>query len=400
MRDAPALWRSTDMRPTPLPSIGDEARLLFLCAGPPRNDPEIARVASGALNWGAVVRLALAARAIPVIARRVRAALGGALPAGAAPLGRLAMVEEFELHRMEERLDETIAAFEDAGVTMVLLKGAALARSVFSSVVDRPMLDLDVLVPAANSDEARAAAASAGWVWKHDRRYTPFFLTHHHLPPLRDGRGTRALLELHTGLFPAGHPFRLEADAVAARASRVSGRTQSTLIPAPEDHLVYLCAHWVWSHMMNGGAWRALRDVGALAERGGLDWDRCVARAHEARASTCVYWTLRLARRMAGVDVPAKALRAIEPPTAGLVLDRLERYFVWQLSEGRACPSVRLGELLWSTALRPRWSGHEDARPWKNPELSIWVGDGAAPPPSMARRIAESLGFARAFVGT
>jgi hypothetical protein len=150
--------------------------------------------------------------------------------------------------------------------------------------------------------------------------------------------------------------------------------------------------------MMNGGAWRALRDVAALTERGALDWDLCVTRARTARATTCVYWTLRLAHRLAGVKVPALALRELAPPTPSLVLERLERYFMWQIAEGRTCPSVRLGQLLWSAALRPRWSGHGRARPWKNPELSIWMTNGMGAPRSAARRLAESVGFARAFV--
>src|SRR5687767_11683341 len=379
-------------------SMSAEARLVFLCGGPRSTDAEIARIAAGPLRWGVITRLAVGARAVPVIARRVREALGGRLPADGADLGRSAMVEEFELLRMDERLEETVAAFGAAGIRTVLLKGAALARSVYDSTVDRPMLDLDVLVSAEQTDAARAAAQSAGWVWKHDRRYAPFFSTHHHLPPLRDGRGTRALLELHTGLFPAGHPFALDADAVAQRGIAARGGARGILIPSPEDHLVYLCAHWVWSHMMNGGAWPALRDVAALIERGGLDWDLCAARAREARATTCVYWTLRLAQRMAGVEVPMAAVRATKPPTPDVVVERLERYFVWRISEGRECPSVRLSELLWSAALRPRWSGHGHARPWKNPEVSIWVTDGKTPSRSAARRLAESVGFARAFV--
>jgi hypothetical protein len=142
-----------------------------------------------------------------------------------------------------------------------------------------------------------------------------------------------------------------------------------------------------------------LRDVGALIERGGLDWEECVTRACEARATTCVYWTLRLAQRLAGVDLPGDVLRAMQPPTSAVVLNRLERYFVWQLAEGRTCPSVRLAESLWSAALRPGWSGHGPARPWKNPELPIWVADRPAKRPTTARRLVESLGFARVFVG-
>jgi hypothetical protein len=351
------------------------------------------------VRWGIVARIAIAVRAVPVVERRVRHALGGRLPTAAAPLSRLAMVEQFELQRMDERLDETVAALEAARIPVVLLKGAALARSVYASIPDRPMLDLDVLVSPTETMAAREAAMAAGWLWKHDLRYAPFFSTHHHLPPLRDGRGTRALLELHTGLFPAGHPFALPAEAVIGRAIPARGHSNAVAIPAPEDHLVYLCGHWAWSHAMNGGAWRALRDVGALVERGGIDWTLCVARAREAKATTCVYWTLRLAQRMTGLAIPAPVLAAMEPPTPQFVLDRLERYFVWHVGEGRASPSVRLGELLWSAALRPRWSGHGDARPWKNPERLIWLTDGAAPGRSAARRLVESFSFARAFVG-
>lgn len=394
---ARAPWRSID-QPMTYSSISDEARLVFLCAGPRGNDSEIVRIARAPLRWDLVTRMVIALRAVPVVERRIREALGGRLPAAAAAMGRLAMVEEFELQRMDERLDETVGAFQSAGIPIVLLKGAALARSVYHSVVDRPMLDLDVLVPASQTKAARELAMSLGWVWKHDRRYAPFFSTHHHLPPFRDGRGTRALLELHTGLFPVGHPFGLEAAEVFSRAIRARGYSSGVSVPSPEDHLVYLCGHWVWSHMMNGGAWRALRDVGALTERGGLDWDLCVERARTARATTCVYWTLRLAQRMAGVDIPAAALVAMEPPSPGFLLKRLERYFRWQVSEGRVCPSVRLGQWLWSAALRPGWSEHGGARPWKNPELSIWVADAATPRPSAARRLAESVGFARAFV--
>ena len=369
----------------------DEARLVFLCGGPRATDSEIAVLASRALDWGLVTQLATAARAVPVVASRIGAALGAGLPGPALHLSRLAMVEEFELQRMEERLEETVHAFGAAGVPAILLKGAALARTVFRSLADRPMLDLDVMVPVEHVSLAREVALAAGWLWRHDRRYAPFFATHHHLPPLVDGRGTRALLELHTGLFPHGHPFLLESDHIISRAKRVERGGTGYLVPSSEDHLVYLCGHWVWSHMMNGGAWRALRDVGALTARGGLDWELATTRAHSARATTCVYWTLRLAHVMTGAVVPATVLAALEPPTPEVLLNRLERYFIWQLAGGPPCPSVRLSQMLWAAALRPGWSAHGLSRPWKNPEMTIWTHEGAR---GARGRLAGSLGFA------
>ncbi|MGQ0715653.1 MAG: nucleotidyltransferase family protein [Gemmatimonadaceae bacterium] len=383
---------------TSVTSVRDEARLVFLCAGPRENDPSIASLARRRLDWADVARVAMAARAVPVVVRRMKEALGAELPAAALPIQRLAMVEEFELRRIEERLDDTLDAFDAAGIGSVLLKGAALARTVYGSIADRPMLDLDVLVSSSDRDRAREAALSCGWIWEHDAGLDAFYRTHHHLPPLRDGRGTRTLLELHTGLFPHGHPFALDAEAIMAGASRVTRGRRSAVVPAAEDHLVYLCAHWVWSHLMNGGAWRAIRDVGAIAERGNLDWDRCVARAHAARATSCVFWTLRLARSMAGVRIPAAGMEALAPPTPAFLLDRLERHFTWQLAGERSCPSVKLGELLWTMALRPRWSAHGRSRPWSNPATAAWLKESHGALRSPARRLAESVGFATALV--
>jgi hypothetical protein len=389
---------TTDVNPVAVPTR-PEPRLLYLCAGVGENDQAIADLAKSRLDWAYVTRLAFEARALPVVLRRIEGALGGSVPPAARALRNLAVVEEFELRRMEERLDETLVALEAAGIEALLLKGAALARTVYRSVADRPMLDLDLLVPAERVDDARTTALANGWTWRRDAQLDRFYRTHHHLPPFDDARGTRALLELHTGLFPSGHPFGLTAEDMRARAIRVDdGRGRAVMVPAPEDHIVYLCAHWAWSHMMNGGGWRALRDVGALVDRGGIEWDTCVERAREARASTCVYWTLRLASGLSGVSAPESVLDSLRPPTPEPVLARLERHFQWQLGGDRVCPSVKMGATLWSMAFRPRWSAHGHARPWSNPETAAWLQGVHSPPRSAMQWLTQCVGFVAALV--
>lgn len=371
--------------------------MVFLCAGPEDRDPDIAALAMTSLDWEDVASLAITARALPIVVRRVKQALGGRLPPRSGRLQQLALVEEFELSRMQERFEETLAAFDRAGIPTVLLKGAALARSVYRSVPDRPMRDLDVLVPPFHAESARAVALSTGWVLQRDVRPEGFYRTHHHLPPFTDARGTRAFLEVHTGLFPLGNPFHLDGLGLRARAREVNGRAPHAWVPSPEDHLIHLCTHWAWSHVMTIGAWRAFRDVQALAERGGLDWELALTKAREARATTCLYWTLRMARTLCGARLPAGVLRALEPPTLHFALDLLERHFAWQLAEERPCPSVKLGEMLWTLAIRPRWSDHGKARPWTNPETAPW-SDASPRKRSAAHRLAASVAFAVALL--
>lgn len=379
----------------PAHALRAEARLFFLTAAAHDVDAEIAAIARGPLDWRRLTWLAVRARATPVVVRRISRALGGHLPAEAMPLARLAMVDEFELARMEERLDQTVDAFHAAGVPAALLKGAALARTVFPSFLERPMLDLDLLVDTSDVERARTAAQTAGWLWRHDARYTPFFRTHHHLPTLIDGRGTRALLELHTGLFPHGNPFVVDARALMGRSITAVRGQRVYRVLAPDDHLVYLAAHWVWSHMMNGGAWRAFRDVSALVTSRSICWRDVVMRARDMRAVTCVYWTLRLTRALTGERIPADVLLQLRPPTSDAVLSRLEKYFMSQLAGELRSPSARLSEVLWEAALRPRWSGHGASRPWKNPELPIWASP-EEPEITNGRRFSETFHFARA----
>jgi hypothetical protein len=61
---------------------------------------------------------------------------------------------------------------------------------------------------------------------------------------------------------------------------------------------------------MEWGGWRAFRDVNALARSGDWSWPEFVDLARDSRGATSCYWTLRLARGLAGAPIPDDVLRA------------------------------------------------------------------------------------------
>jgi hypothetical protein len=121
-----------------------------------------------------------------------------------------------------------------------------------------------------------------------------------------------------------------------------------------------------------------VRDVERIVASDALDWTAAVARAKSIRGGTCCYWTLRLARDLAGVTVPDTVLDALSPRLPESVLRRLTCYFAQQAlpTPGAVISSVSLSRALWTLAIRPRSQGHGASRPWLDTEEWVRGPDG------------------------
>lgn len=343
-----------------------EAQLLFLCARGPEYDSEIRRLCAEGIAWDAFLDLARRESAEPLLWRRLQG-LGDALlpPPAADRLRRLARVTEFKMLYLEQRVLDSVKALSAVGVESVLLKGAALATRVHGGFANRPMTDFDVLVRRAEAPEALAVLLRSGWLWRSDRDPDGDYSHLHHLPALLDARGMEISLELHTALFPSGHPFALLGDHLLDGAQAVAGMPTGLRVPAPEHMLLHLATHFAWSNLLRKGGWKGFRDArGIIAAFAPLDWDRVVAEARRARATTSCYWTFRLANELMDVGVPAEVLASLRPSTAGI--EFLARHFALVMFPLQTdCPSVSLRRLMWSAGMQPRRSGHGKARPWE-----------------------------------
>ena len=379
-------------RSEPERSAGDphrlgSARALFLrlaCAEPA---PLHALVAGG-VDWADLRALArregVTAAVWPRLRRLLGEVAGASLPEEVEEaFRREAMVAEFHARRLEGRLSEVLALLGRRGIEPVLLKGAGLAYAVFGGMARRPMRDLDLLVPRSALAEAQAMLERAGWQEEGRPAGHPSgYRGHHHAPPLREPGGGPAVVELHSALFPEGHPFVFGAQRVLTGVRRIASPIGAVLVPAAEDQLLHAGLHFAWSHELRWGAWRSFADLDALlADAARQDaapvppgqapvaraFDGVPEAARAARGGTSVYWALRLASRVGGVAVPEEWLERLAPTLPRWVEPRLERYLAHQLLPGAGnVPSVAVARWLWSAAVRPGWSGHGDARPWRS----------------------------------
>ena len=347
--------------------LSPEAQFLVLSTRADANVAAMRELLDGPFDWARLCTIARAENAIPVVWRCVQR-LGCDVPVPASDyLSGAAVVSEFELLRAELRLHETIRALDDDGIRVTLLKGAAVVHTAYESFTERPMSDFDLLVDASRIEDAQRIARDLGWARSRSAAADSVYRSHHHAAPLVDTRGSGMQLELHTGLFIAGHPFGLSADLVRHRARPVEIDGRLVGVPARAVLMLHACLHFAWSHCMQTGAWRTMRDVARLAEGRPRIWDEFLRLAAETRGATCCYWTLRMARELADMPVPDHVLHALRPSLPATVLDRIARHFALHLfASDVVCPSEFVERALWTAAILPGRSGHRGARPWAN----------------------------------
>lgn len=345
--------------------LSPECRLVFRSADPSAPHEELHALAREVRDWPLLQLLAEREGAVSALSGALRGAPGLLPDALVEPLRRSAMVSDFRMQQLAQRLRETVAALSARRIPVQLLKGAAVGALVDPTFRARPMGDLDLLVRAEDAERAEVAARDAGWIPTPDAVARELLRDAHHLPPFLDPVLSGVRLELHVALFPRDHSFAFDESTLWAEGAPCAA-FDGAHVATPEALALHACAHFAWQHAVTFGPWRTFRSLGLLAAHPAFDWTRFVARARTARLGTSVYWTLRLARRLALLRVPDAALAALAPPTAGWLCDAIERHFISQLvpGEGVPSPSVRLSQFLWRVAMRPAWSGHRTARRW------------------------------------
>ncbi len=325
-------------------------------------------------DWDRVIALADRELATAQLARVLHGVATG-VPANVLDeTRRKALALELRMQYLARRLQQTCAILAERRIPFILLKGTAVGALIDPTFCWRPMNDADILVRQQDARSASEALEAAGWTSTEDKVLRELLAgAHHHLPPFLDPQMPGIRVELHVSHLPSNHPFTFDAEMLWRDARPAPEPFAGALLPSPDHLLLHAAIHFAWQHPMSFGAWRTFRVVAFVANLSDFSWDRFVSAARAAKASSAVYWTLHLAARLSGIDVPREVFQRLTPPTPSWLRDALERHFVATIAVGElpTSPSVRLDHLLWLAAIRPRWSGHSTSRNWHNDDR--WI---------------------------
>lgn len=351
-----------------MPLLPDEARLLFLASRPDAvcGETYFAALAASRPNWRAVGALAEREKLLPVLWKYMQEH-AGFIPADVREKFRAqALITDFRMAMTERTLHKVVEELSGQGIRVMLLKGAALAATVYPSFAQRPMGDLDILVAPDEAERAWRQLREKGWTLEYEGGER-FYQGYHHLPALVDPSGLKLVLEIHRSIVPLQGPFQLDAEELWREARPVRLGATTVWVPSDRHQLLHLSIHFAWFHMFTGVG-RTVRDVATLLAAGPFEWGRFTDLAVRTRARTCAYWTLLITRTLTGAHIPDEVMSVLRPARSGVMLRVLERAYITTGLFG-SCPSIRVAKLLWSAGIQPRASGHGEARPWQVGDL-------------------------------
>jgi hypothetical protein len=180
-------------------------------------------------------------------------------------------------------LERVLQALGAEGIPAVLLKGAALASTVYGDPALRPMADLDLLVRQADAPRALQALSTLGYHRARGEPHPGDALNYENETVLRQQTPLGTLIEVHWSLFDSPyHQHALCMDWFWQTALPSHVGDAKTVVLGPEAQVLHLCGHLMLHH---GDAWETrllwLNDIAEVIihYQGQLDWDHVLAHA-------------------------------------------------------------------------------------------------------------------------
>jgi hypothetical protein len=212
----------------------------------------------------------------------------------------------------QAKLEDIGPAMAARGLQPALLKGAALALSVYPGTAQRTMSDIDVLLPDEMMETAVQVMVALGYR-HYEKGERPLALQEMARGeiPFYDPHGR--LVELHWSPFAGWWVQRTTAIDDAAIWQRVEPLYPPFQQLDPEDTVIHVAVHLAVNHHFCASAVRGLLDIAFTADKRPVDWAVVAARAREWRVSVAVYTALELAAQLVGAPGMAGALERLRP---------------------------------------------------------------------------------------
>ena len=210
-----------------------------------------------------------------------------------------------------DALSKVLKAFEHAGIDVIVLKGAALAETIYRDIGLRPFSDVDILVRESDLQSAKKQLSELGY--RLDEEVSPEKYNEEFGCDLYY-TGKVNILEIHWDILrktKSDRYTRVEIEKIWERAVPAKIAGVDTLMMSPEDMLLHFCVH-LPKHRYNRLIW--LCDVLEIIEQTDIDWDYVIEIAEKYRIKAYMYYGLHFTDVLLGCDIPEEVLNELKPP--------------------------------------------------------------------------------------
>ncbi|MGD8465145.1 MAG: nucleotidyltransferase family protein [Anaerolineae bacterium] len=177
-------------------------------------------------------------------------------------------------------LGHILSSLSTVGNPPLLLKGAALAETLYGNQFPRPVGDFDLTIRPEDAQVYRAAICQLGYVPRIAEIGPGPDLVYHNQQGFDWPDRTRAPIEIHWHLLDTLYYMRqIPMDWFWAQTDTMHLAGHPVRVLRPEANLLYLPAHLAFHHRYHGLRWYV--DLALLIHEYGdtLDWDAVVAQA-------------------------------------------------------------------------------------------------------------------------
>jgi len=191
-------------------------------------------------------------------------------------LGSAYLKEELRSKIFRQICREVIQLLQREGLAAIVLKGTALAETVYGNPVLRHCHDIDILLPDDELSHAANLLTSLGF-----QRVNPNSQKRN--PHVRMEHESELPVELHSGLFDVPYYNMVSSEIQTRSQTRLIAEVPVKIL-APSDSLLHVCGHASYSSKRPSLRWVA--DAWFIVERHpDLDWDRLLESIHRSRLS-------------------------------------------------------------------------------------------------------------------
>jgi hypothetical protein len=297
--------------------LSPEWRLLLACAKANLPIDEGERIAQGLahldLDWTYITAVACAHGVAPLIYYNLhRSRLIRVLPPGAKETLRNSYYGNAARNSLlYDELRNVLKVFRKRQIDVVVLKGAALAETVYPNRVLRPMSDIDLLVRKERLTEVEASLLDTGYVLQDRAKGKEFYREHHYHWVF--SKKPDIDIEIHWHVKRPTGAFEIDVDDLWKSAQAIKIAEVEAFILSPEALLLYLCQH-SWKHNLNGGI-RPFIDIAQSTRfyASKINWEKVVKLSAQWQMNPCAYLELSLARHLLDARIPKSCLKELRP---------------------------------------------------------------------------------------
>ena len=219
------------------------------------------------------------------------------------------------------RISQVLARLAESGIDFMVVKGPALAHTVYPDPDMRAFNDLDLVVRERDWASMHRLLVAMGFRPEHDLPQPPPKLVPQEILYEQKywHRKTGLLVEVHyDDILNAGLASR-DVEGFWQRAIRVDVDGVPVKTLSLEDQLIHLCTH---AHYHGYTRLNWFSDIAFIVRdhAAGLDWEQLLKTVRTEEAQVGVYYSLQFLDQLLDVSAPDGVLAALRP-------DRFRRWF-------------------------------------------------------------------------